>query len=124
MASDYERRRRHNEAKARAHAILNDAGVEVRRGRSRKAKAKARRLLATLDERDKMLRRDLELAVARGEKETEKLETLMARLLRVDATRRSEMINEIVKDNVSRWPTLQTWRGLVVGGTWQGKKVR
>ena len=48
MASD-EIRRRHNEAKARALAILNDPGIEARRERSRKAKAKALRLLAELD---------------------------------------------------------------------------
>ena len=45
------------------------------------------------------------------EREVGRLEVLTARLLRADAVRRTEMIDGIVKGNLSRWPSLQpSWK--------------
>lgn len=94
MASDHEKRRRHEAAIARARQVLNDPGFAVRQANSRAANAK-----------------EAVVAGVEVEREVGRLEVLTARLLRADAVRRTEMIDGIVKGNLSRWPSLQpSWK--------------
>ena len=66
----------------------------------------ARRLPADLEAKQARQRRAV-VAGVEVEREVGRLEVLTARLLRADAVRRTEMIDGIVKGNLSRWPSLQ-----------------
>ena len=106
MVSDQRRR----QIIARAKRILNDPGFAVRQAASRQATKKARRLIADLDAKEARQRRAV-VAGVEVEREVGRLEVLTARLLRADAVRRTEMIDRIVKGNLSRWPSLQpSWK--------------
>ena len=110
MVSDHEKRRR-QAIITRAKRILNDPDFTARQMDARAATKRARRVLAESDARQARERREVEAGVERLEREVGQLELLTRSLLRADAARRAEMIDGIVRDNLSSWPSLQpNWK--------------
>ena len=106
MASDHEKRRRHEAVIARARQVLNDPGFAVRQ-----ASMSAQEGERCRDSMQASRQRRAVVAGVEVEREVGRLEVLTARLLRADAVRRTEMIDGIVKGNLSRWPSLQpSWK--------------
>ena len=104
------KKRRRQAAIARAKRILNDPDFTRRQADARAATKWARRLPADLEAKQAKERRAV-VAGVEVEREVGRLEVLTARLLRADAVRRTEMIDGIVKGNLSRWPSLQpSWK--------------
>ena len=125
MASDEERRRRHDEAMLKAYAILSgQKSTEQIREEARRTTQKAKRLLARLDAKDaaeaavrlrsqETTRRAREMLARLDRKEKfSSLAGLNKRLLNASESRRREIINEVISESLSRWPiTKRSWRG-------------
>jgi hypothetical protein len=137
MASDHEKRQRHEAAMVRAYQVLSGQKTdEELRERQRKSTQKARRVIAELDAKQaradavrqhhqEATRRAREtLARLQRREQYESLTELNKRLLSASETERRQIIGEVIEFNLRRWPTKRTWQGKTIAEfKWLGKKT-